>query len=1212
MELEQTLRKRLDESNAKKEAQLAQIKDLSSRLQNKLKKMPRRPRESLKELDNRAEALEHERTVTSISLAEERQILKQIHSIKRAKTQIVDYNKIEDEVQVMKKQLTSLREGLNDTFTGTDEIQTALEKVKLAKKLDCGADELSKKEIDCPKDKLGMVIGKNGTMIKQIQDTCKVAIAVNNDKKIEITGRQISIECAMKEIERIVRMEEEKIVLEKSLRDYLTSKYVNVIQKLREKYTTSFIDVSRSDGKLVIQGSPEEVAEVKAKVFGIRLVSKKRLLAGREAYIIVGRKGSTIERLCTEHMIPIELSKVDATESNATFIGPSDLVEAALKDVENLINDNREVEAIVNISPVMKNILLAEGGRHIKAMQAKLVESIPDGNCYLSINSDYATKDRPELLVKAKQLMVSEALQFVLDVLKKEFEKLVVKCTVDPYIVSRIIGKGGETIKKITGGKPFFLEVDKSSGDVTYGATSAEGVAELRKHIDEIIDMNSILRIKADSANLNRQFREFNRSRVKQELNGVCWFDIDEGASCYVIRGKKEDIDKGKVLLDDFILNNQFAEVPITDEDREALLVGGRKSKIVQFSEENDVKLHIDRASFCVLVRGLQEKVDETAKKLNQFLNGGNGLSVMKFTLNEQVVGIVIGKGGKTRQQLEQKYDGVSINISRAHVVTIRGPTQVVTDCRVEIAKMVASARVTQSISISEEQKISLEKKEYAKKIFQQMPVNLTTSDEKIVVKGTFYDVRDAISLLNEMMTGEYKTSIELDASQFAKVRNTARDPSHFERMGSACGAKVELDLTAGSIAISGRRSNAKKAKDQVYGFLDFMFPNELNRLKITKPLYMSVGQASSLAEISAEAGGVAIYLDRDLSLIVIRSIDEDKVNKATELVKEKIKEAERLAYVFEIRASDSWIIPIIIGKRGASITVLRSKYPGCKIDISKESRTITIVGESDELVQDIREAVLAAIEKARQENVFVTIQNSDIPSFLGKGGSHVKELSAKYGVVIQSMKRRQNNFKINGEMSKVNGAKEAIDKWIEMREKANAALEMTLEREQDIAAIIGQKGTVARSIEEEYKCRIDVDKKSLVVTIRGPSEEKREAALSKMKELIVSYNNERTARAAAAKEQRENTDLSTTKDDDNGMKTVSTESLVLSKNENFDSDVMGSEEDRKKSQFPIKPVGVAAKPSMNGHSKKKKRDASINEGTEAGKSLFAMLTSQD
>lgn len=241
-------------------------------------------------------------------------------------------------------------------------------------------------------------------------------------------------------------------------------------------------------------------------------------------------------------------------------------------------------------------------------------------------------------------------------------------------------------------------------------------------------------------------------------------------------------------------------------------------------------------------------------------------------------------------------------------------------------------------------------------------------------------------------------------------------------------GAKVELDLKAGSISISGKRSNVKRAKDQVYGFLDFILPNEIKRVKITKPLFMSVGQASALVEISAEAGGVSVYLDRDLSLIVLRSVDKEKVKVATELIKQKIENAERLAYVLELSASDSWILPVIIGKHGNKVSLLRAKYQGCKIDVSKESRTVTIVGESEDIVKEVREAVLAAIETARSENAFVFIPNQYIPQFVGKGGSHVKELSTKYDVEIQRVKKGQSNFKIGGDASKVKTAKDAID----------------------------------------------------------------------------------------------------------------------------------------------------------------------------------------
>jgi hypothetical protein len=46
---------------------------------------------------------------------------------------------------------------------------------------------------------------------------------------------------------------------------------------------------------------------------------------------------------------------------------------------------------------------------------------------------------------------------------------------------------------------------------------------------------------------------------------------------------------------------------------------------------------------------------------------------------------------------------------------------------------------------------------------------------------------------------------------------------------------------------------------------------------------------------------------------------------------------------------------------------------------------TITIVGETEESGNGIREAVKLAVEKARNENLFVHILEEYIPQFVGK-----------------------------------------------------------------------------------------------------------------------------------------------------------------------------------------------------------------------------------
>jgi hypothetical protein len=127
-----------------------------------------------------------------------------------------------------------------------------------------------------------------------------------------------------------------------------------------------------------------------------------------------------------------------------------------------------------------------------------------------------------------------------------------------------------------------------------------------------------------------------------------------------------------------------------------------------------------------------------------------------------------------------------------------------------------------------------------------------------------------------------------------------------------------------------------------VFGFLIFVLPGEVERMTITQPLYSTVGQATSLAEISAVVAAASVYLDRDLSSIIIRSPDAEKVKRASELVQQKIKDAEKLAYVLELQPGESWLIPLIIGKNGHRVSSLQ-QGSGCQIDVSKESRTVTV-----------------------------------------------------------------------------------------------------------------------------------------------------------------------------------------------------------------------------------------------------------------------------
>jgi polyribonucleotide nucleotidyltransferase len=1075
--------------------------------------------------------------------------------------------------------------------TSLGEIEAALTKVKLANKLGCTTQELIATQIGCPKEKIGAIIGKKGSMIKKIEAATNVNIDVDKDTNgITVLGNQASIDIARAEIDKLIRTEAVEVDAPKRLLSYLGEKHISVIQDLREANDDVTIDILRRNGKLTLRGVPERVEEVKKTILGLDVVTKERKLEGRELSIVIGKKGATIGGLVLKHKVSIDVEKTDNTSNTAVLIGPPSLVDAALSDIEILISENQEVAEKIHVDLILKRILLYNKGRNMKALQRKVNETFKesDGNCILSFDTEHPEKIDALLVVKARQSIASTASELTKAGLK-EFENLILHTIVDPYIVPRIIGKNGESIKKLTEGKPCFIEVSRTTGNVSLGATTVEELTSLESEINELVSINSILRLDADPATMKAQYREFNRSNSKAEMNSLVSLDLDTKNKCFIIRGKKNDLEKAKALLESYLVNNCVDEVPITANDLVDLLSGGRGSMISRLSNELEANLRADRDRKVIIVRGTKENVRAAKAKLDQFLNGGDGHSVVKVSVTANIVGGIIGKGGKNRQQMERKY-GVSVQISDSHVVAIRGPEEKVAECKIEVLKMVATARVTQTLPVTEDQQKSLENNGTLKRVMREIPTQINFEDGNATVRGYFYDVRDAVALLNEQLLGEYRSFIEFDAFQFAKVSATAHDPSHFERIGTETSATVSLDSDGLSIVVSGNRSNVKKAKDQVFEFLSFVLPGEIERIEISKPLQTSVGQATSLAEITATVGGATIYLDRDLGSIVIRSTDQDQLKRARSLIQEKVEEAEKLVYVLQLEPSDSWLLPLIVGKNGNRISPLEENS-GCEVDVSKESRTVTIRGETEDKVAELRELLARVIEKARRENSFFSVPEAAIAAFIGKGASNVKELSTEYGVDIQRLRKGKDQFKISGDEQKIENVKGAIGDWLSKWEESRANIQISVEK-QLIAAVLGTKGETARSIEQDFGCRVDIDRDALTITLRGGNKAKRQGALEKIEAIIAK---EKQAKTEAIDRRKE------TEPTSQESKTGQTQQNAVLPTGSFEKPI--AETKSRVYTFPTVPVGVSA-----ANWKKQKAPPALEAGTATGRSLFQIL----
>lgn len=208
----------------------------------------------------------------------------------------------------------------------------------------------------------------------------------------------------------------------------------------------------------------------------------------------------------------------------------------------------------------------------------------------------------------------------------------------------------------------------------------------------------------------------------------------------------------------------------------------------------------------------------------------------------------------------------------------------------------------------------------------------------------------------------------------------------------------------------------------------------------------------------------------------------------------------------------DEWLMPLLIGKRGITINKLRKEASGCTIDVSSQDMKITITANDENTFNAGKNIVMDYVAKLRSQIVYLTLPTKEIAAaFIGKNGSHIKDFSEKWkGVDIQVNKSNNDaNVSVvrvssNNDPAKVTAVKLAIEEWIDLHKKEKGIIASSSENKQsenaslsqqtlrlkadDIPMIIGTKGNVIRSLEKQFQCKIEIDKKTSILSIRRGS----------------------------------------------------------------------------------------------------------------------------
>ena len=299
----------------------------------------------------------------------------------------------------------------------------------------------------------------------------------------------------------------------------------------------------REKKHIQLRGLPHDVTAARMALLMLEIVSRTKRLVGKEYANIVGKGGSTINKLVSDHQVTIEAEEVQEEEWLATITGPLTNVEECMVSINNVLAMNRDVVDSIAVDAIIRNTLLVDAGAPIKKWQAEVNEKVTSigGFVMLSFAKEQTSDNKVSLMIKGRFSSVTVAKDMVLELIAKLQASLVI-IDVDPFVVPRIIGKGGDIIKNIKDGKPIFIDVDKTLGRIVIHSQDQDEVNRVESVIKAIIKENQIARIGFQLSIAKTMFREIGRSEHKATISALVWTGLDEESGEIVLRGTKENV----------------------------------------------------------------------------------------------------------------------------------------------------------------------------------------------------------------------------------------------------------------------------------------------------------------------------------------------------------------------------------------------------------------------------------------------------------------------------------------------------------------------------------------------------------------------------------------------------------------------------------------------------------------------------------------------
>ncbi|KUF90830.1 4-coumarate--CoA ligase 1 [Phytophthora nicotianae] len=365
-EMLQQMQQRLESVTAAKAANAAAGKQLDEKLRVAFKNPPRRPNMSAERLKEEMEQKEWHRNTTSMSAGDERVLLRELQQLKDKLAQQEACEEFQAMIDRTRQERQERFEQHKEYEATLQQLQQGIRKLKLAAHINKPVVDFVTVEVTVPADKMGAVIGKQFAHVHQMEKECCAMI----ERPGAGAGGQSSHRGHHLATTHSIGLHPDSV----KVLMFQQAKHLHELEKsLKLK-----IDISRTDGILTVQASPDKAKQLKKAINDLTAGKVDILLPSEVVPKLIGKKGETINQLMEDTGALVDIDKV----TNNLIIGKKG---SKIKEIES---EGKEGNVRIDIQDTYVCVF-GDDDEAIGNAKAKIMEIVDNNQRSVFVTSRY-------------------------------------------------------------------------------------------------------------------------------------------------------------------------------------------------------------------------------------------------------------------------------------------------------------------------------------------------------------------------------------------------------------------------------------------------------------------------------------------------------------------------------------------------------------------------------------------------------------------------------------------------------------------------------------------------------------------------------------------------------------------------------------------------------------------------------------------------------